>query len=132
MADSDSPNDTGGNDKRRFSRIDFDTGVHLVSAEGSWHARLIDISLKGLLIDIPANWTPKLQEHFLVELLTESEDAAIRMEVSVAHLGDNHAGLRCEHIDLDSITHLRRLVELNIGDTEILNRELAELNHGDG
>ncbi len=119
---------TNSDDKRRFSRINFDAEVHLVSAEGSWHSQLVDISLKGLLIDLPDNWAPNIQERFLVELLTENEEAAIRMEVSVAHVDDQHAGLRCEHIDLDSISHLRRLVELNLGDTDILDRELAEFS----
>jgi hypothetical protein len=35
--------------------------------------------------------------------------------------------LRCDSIDLDSITHLRRLVELNAGDPRELDRELAIL-----
>ena len=30
-------------------------------------------------------------------------------------------------IDLDSITHLRRLVELNLGDEKLLERELSHL-----
>jgi hypothetical protein len=38
-------------------------------------------------------------------------------------------GLQTEHIDLDSISHLRRLIELNVGDADILNRELGELVH---
>ena len=54
-------------------------------------------------------------------------DASIRMDVTVAHVEDQHIGFRCEHIDLDSITHLRRLVELNVGDIDILNRELSAL-----
>jgi len=32
-----------------------------------------------------------------------------------------------QHIDLDSISHLRRLVELNLGDEALLERELAAL-----
>ena len=45
------------------------------------------------------------------------------------HIEDDHTGYRCEHIDLDSISHLRRLVELNLGDPDILDRELSELSH---
>ena len=116
-------------EKRRFSRINFDTDIHLVSAEGSWSCRLIDISLKGILVSVPAGWTAKPGDHFLVELLMDNEDAVIRMEVSAMHIGEDHAGFRCEHIDLDSISHLRRLVELNLGDSEILQRELSELVH---
>ena len=33
-----------------------------------------------------------------------------------------------DHIDLESISHLRRLVELNLGDSSLLERELAALS----
>jgi PilZ domain len=116
-------------DKRRFSRIPFDTKIHLVSAEGSWHCQMIDISLKGLLATLPADCPADQGTHYLAELLMDSKDATIRMEVSVKHVDGQHVGFRCEHIDLDSISHLRRLVELNLGDSDLLERELNELTH---
>ncbi len=114
-------------EKRRFSRISFVTDIHMVNAEGSWDAQLIDISLKGILATMPDGWHSKVGDQYLVEMLTDTPDATIRMEVSVAHVEKQLAGFRCEHIDLDSISHLRRLVELNLGDNEMLNRELTEL-----
>jgi len=33
----------------------------------------------------------------------------------------------CQRIDMDSITHLRRLIELNAGDPGLLQREPAQL-----
>ncbi|MBL1278002.1 MAG: PilZ domain-containing protein [Ectothiorhodospiraceae bacterium] len=117
------------NDKRKFSRIPFDTDIHLVSAEGSWHCQLLDVSLKGILATSPKGWQAKIGDHYLIEMLIGNQEAAIRMEVSVMHIEDDHTGYRCEHIDLDSITHLRRLVELNLGDSDILDRELSELSH---
>lgn len=113
--------------KRRFSRIEFDSGVHLVNAEGSWKSRLVDISLKGMLITLPRNWQSSVGNRYLAELFLGDRETVIRMEVIVTHISDKHAGFRCEYIDLDSISHLRRLVELNIGDTTVLNRELSEL-----
>lgn len=121
--------ESSSDEKRRFSRVPFDTDVHLVSAQGSWHVRLIDVSLKGILTALPANWHTKIGDHYLVEMLTDNQEATIRMEVSVAHVEEDHVGFRCEHIDLDSVTHLRRLLELNLGDAEILYRELSELSH---
>jgi hypothetical protein len=53
--------------------------------------------------------------------------AAITMETRVVHREGDDAGLRCLSIDLDSVTHLRRLVELNLGDPALLDRELSEL-----
>lgn len=49
------------------------------------------------------------------------------MEISLAWARDGLLGFECQHIDLDSISHLRRLVELNLGDEELLERELALL-----
>ncbi|MDT8385780.1 MAG: PilZ domain-containing protein [Gammaproteobacteria bacterium] len=114
-------------EQRKFSRIPFDATIHLVNAQGSWNCQLLDISLKGMLVVTPAAWHAKYGDHFLAEMLTDNSDATIRMEVSVIHMENHHTGFRCEHIDLDSISHLRRLVELNLGDPDILHRELSEL-----
>ena len=115
------------NNKRRFSRIEFDTEVCLISDKGQWKSKLIDISLKGLLITVPKIWEAKISDHYLTELFSDNEDAVIRMEVSVTHIGEKRVGFKCEHIDLDSISHLRRLLELNIDDIGMINRELSEL-----
>lgn len=114
-------------DSRRFTRIPFDSQVHVISSKGNWYSQLLDISLKGILISKPDGWDANVNEHFQVELILNDSDIQIRMEGSVVHIEGDHVGFRCEHIDLDSITHLRRLVELNVGNTEILNRELAAL-----
>ena len=120
-------NKTVRENTRRFTRIPFESQVHLVSAEGSWYSNLLDISLKGVLISKPDNWDANLKDHFLLELILDESDVQIRMEVEVVHMEEGHIGFNCLHIDLDSITHLRRLVELNVGSSEILNRELAAL-----
>jgi len=114
-------------DQRKFTRIPFESKIHIVSAQDSWYCDLTDISLKGVLTTIPKNWDGVKGEYFLLELLLNDSEIQIRMEVSVAHVEPNQVGFKCEHIDLDSITHLRRLMELNIANKEILGRELSEL-----
>ncbi len=115
-------------ERRRFSRIGFDADVQLVDARGSWQSRLIDLSLKGALVAIPPEWSGQPGERFLLEFaLDAGDEAVIRMEASVSHQENDHIGFRCEHIDMDSISHLRRLVELNLGDAELLERELSAL-----
>ena len=113
--------------QRRFSRIEFDTEVRLINDKSLWKSRLIDISLKGLLITVPRIWEADIGDHYLTELFADNEETVIRMEVSISHIGERQVGLCCEHIDLDSVSHLRRLIELNIGNPEILYRELSEL-----
>ena len=53
------------------------------------------------------------------------------MEVVLTRTLQDHLGFVCRHIDLDSISHLRRLVELNLGDESLLERELAALGQED-
>lgn len=114
-------------DNRQFTRIPFDSSVRLANSDETWTSQLEDISLKGVLIITPDNWHAKINDQFVLELNLDSSDIQIRMEVTIAHMEGNHVGFRCEHIDLDSITHLRRLVELNLGDTAVLSRELSSL-----
>jgi len=114
-------------EKRHFSRIPFQGPVHVTSVNGKWDTDLLDISLNGALIRKPDNWPGKTDEHFMLVLDLTNSDVDIRMEAVIAHEEKDRVGLQCKHIDLDSITHLRRLVELNLGDALMLKRELSAL-----
>ena len=122
MKDSDPHN-------RRFSRIEFDAEVRLINDKGLWESKLIDISLKGMLLTVPRIWEAEIGDHYLTEIFADNEETVIRMEVTITHIGERQVGFQCKYIDLDSVSHLRRLVELNIGDPEILYRELSELGN---
>ncbi len=112
---------------RHHSRISFDAQAYLRSNTVVWQTRLIDISLKGALIARPADWQGAKGEGYLLELLLDDEETVIRMTVTVMHLQADRIGLHCEHIDIDSVSHLRRLIELNLGDPDLLERELTGL-----
>ena len=49
------------------------------------------------------------------------------MEGKVIHQDGQHIGIECRHIDMESMINLRRLVELNLGDEKLLERELVEV-----
>ena len=114
------------NEKRHFTRIPFQGPVQLSNPHGTWDAELVDISLNGALVQKPNDWDGSPSDHFMMDLGLPS-NVEIRMEVEVAHVETDHIGFRCHHIDLDSITHLRRLVELNVGDPNLLQRQLSAL-----
>ena len=117
-------------ERRRFTRIPFEASVTLSNPAGHWTAKLLDVSLNGALITLPQNWPANKNEAFLLEINAAENVFKIKMEATATHLDKENIGLRCDHIDIDSASHLRRLVELNLGDDEILNRELAALiNH---
>ncbi|WP_049722653.1 PilZ domain-containing protein [Gilvimarinus polysaccharolyticus] len=112
-------------DRRHFQRIPFHTDVSLSQAGFHWHAQLLDISLKGLLIQGPL--PPEVDTSAMIRAeISLSELQDICMQVEVAHHDNNCIGLNSISIDVVSIRHLRRLVELNIG-AEAAERELHEL-----
>ena len=114
--------------RRRFQRILFDAGANIEGPSGLIPVQLIDISLNGVLIQSPENWSGSVGDEitFLFQLDADQE-FTIRMLTRLAHIRNNNVGLHCEYIDIDSITYLRRLVELNLGDAELLERELVAL-----
>lgn len=112
--------------QRHFSRVPFDMPVRMISAQGSTAVQLLNISLKGALVSRPPDWTITPGTLLALEL-TLVDNEYIRANVKVAHSEGRHVGLYWEHIDLDSLTHLRRLVQLNLGDAAQLDRELAAL-----
>jgi len=113
-------------DRRRFKRIAFDAKTELTQGPESWPVKLIDLSLKGLLIERPSPWLGNPDDLFFVDIHL-SVDIDLQMEVRLTHDDHNHLGFVCEHIGLESVTHLRRLIELNLADPAELERELAAL-----
>ena len=114
------------NERRRFQRVAFDAPTVIAQGERQWSAALHDISLKGLLIGTPRDWNGDPDQPFeaLIEL---GNEALVKMEVMLTRTQPQSLGFVCRHIDLESISHLRRLIELNLGDEQLLERELAAL-----
>jgi hypothetical protein len=115
-------------DNRRFQRIQFDCKVEFECEELRVVCDLLDISFKGALISKCSGPVPEPGTACrLILTLDESSEVKIIMDGSIAHKQDDRLGIHCETIDLDSMTHLRKLVELNLGDDELLHRELEAL-----
>ncbi len=89
-------------------------------------SKLVDVSLNGALLENPASiaWAQGDQVKIAIKL---GDEVSIEMDAEVAHVSDQQTGLRCHHIDMESISHLRRLVELNLGDQALLERDLEAL-----
>lgn len=114
------------NERRQFSRITFDAQTLLSQGAKQWTVTLIDLSLQGALIETPADWDVDTQLPFAITIKLD-DDKAITMSLLWRHSEKGQTGFECKHIDIDSITYLRRLVELNVGDAKLLERELAAL-----
>jgi hypothetical protein len=113
-------------ERRRFQRIQFDADTRLLQGECHWNVELCDVSMRGVLVECPPDWDGDPEQPFIAEI-DLSEALKIRMEVVLQRTDEGLLGFACEHIDLDSISHLRRLIELNLGDEQLMERELTML-----
>ena len=116
-------------ERRHHARIAFQAPARLVLGERSLEVVVLDLSLKGALILLPASTTISAGASGMLNVrLSESEASdQISMQIRVAHVEGPQVGVLCISIDIDSVTHLRRLVELNLGDPALLERELSAL-----
>ncbi|WP_394129554.1 PilZ domain-containing protein [Shewanella maritima] len=114
-------------DRRKFSRILFAASAYIYQGENTWRTKILDLSLSGALIKRPDNFSGQINSNYHLEFILPESDIEVVMEMNLAHKATEHLGLRCVHIDVESISHLRRIIELNMGDAELLNRELEML-----
>jgi len=113
---------------RKFTRIGFDSTVTLGNDDTLWEAHVVDISLNGLLVDTPEGWSAELGDEFDVDLLlTKSGDRFVVMRCRVAWQQGDKVGLERTEIGLEAMTHLRRIIELNTGDAQRVEREFSQL-----
>jgi hypothetical protein len=110
-------------ERRRFSRVLFDAKAQLIQGDMKWETKVHDISLNGALTEEPTQFDPK-DNFLMLDFYLPESDIELQMEVELVYRSNNQLGLRCVHIDIDSISHLRRMVELNLGQSTLLNREL--------
>lgn len=111
---------------RQYARIPFHADVLLHAHGERFKVQLVDIALKGALVQVDAPHTLALQDTCRLELPLAGSEGVV-MSGSIVHLEQQHVGIACHSMDLSSLTRLRRLIELNTGDTEMMDRELSHL-----
>lgn len=114
-------------DKRRFHRILYTVNASLSDGQNSYPCKVLDLSLQGCLLRIEGTWAGNPETLYTLSLQL-SDSVVIKMELRIRHTHGNEIGCKCEHIDIDSISQLRRLIELNLGDSVLLERDLRALS----
>lgn len=113
--------------RRHFSRVAFAAPADLTTDEATHACKVLDLSLKGALLQVLSPGALQSGHAARLSLPLSEATAPVVMDGSLVACTAELAHFRCEAIDLDSVTHLRRLVELNAGDATLLDRELAAL-----
>lgn len=111
---------------RRFLRSVFQAPARLTLAGYMREVQVLDVSLKGVLVDMGAVLPCPVGARGRLRLQL-STTTFIAMDVGVTRVHGSRLGLQCLHIDLNSMTHLRQLMAHNAQDPALLGRELAML-----
>jgi len=114
-------------ERRHFSRILFNAECTLHQNDLEWATQLLDISLRGILVHKPDHFSLDIKEPCEATIQLSGSDSHIIMSLNFSHEDKTTLGFRCKYIDIDSMTHLKRLVELNLGSEDLLMRELDAL-----
>jgi hypothetical protein len=113
--------------RRQFTRVLFSIKAELTLDEDQFDAKIHDISLNGALLYLDCKEQVLTRQLGLLSFQLDASDAKIIMNIAVVHQEGNEIGVQCNAIDIDSVSLLRRLIELNLGDDEQLHKELSQL-----
>ncbi len=119
-------NNESDTERRKNSRVTFRAEVVMQSGNQEWSCNLLDISLKGMLVEPPEDLDIDISKPCAVALFL-GEDTAIHARVKITRVKNEAWGLEWLHIDIESLSHLRRLLELNLSDPALIERELSDL-----
>lgn len=115
-------------ERRRFSRIVYQAPARLSQGDLNMVAHVNDLSLRGLLVTVTDADLLSAESIVNVEFTLPDSDVTIQLIGTVINLDGHTLRMAIEHIDIDSIGHIKRLVELNVGDSQLLYREIEHLS----
>ena len=118
-------------EKRRFTRIIFTTPASLEVNGQMFPTKLIDLSLKGALIEVPQSSELNVGAACNLSFALGEADINIEFDGEVTHIEEKAIGIMCQKMELESASHLKRLIELNVGSEDLLHRNLENLSHPD-
>jgi pSer/pThr/pTyr-binding forkhead associated (FHA) protein len=116
------PADAG---QRQFTRVSLHQPVSIASDEARWDTRLLDLSLSGALLKHPAGWTGKTGDRFTLRLQL-ADLSYLEVGAQVRQINADRLGMAFTDLDEAVRDGIRGLVEINLGDPALLQRELSE------
>ncbi len=113
--------------RRKFSRIKFVTDVQIEFNNKIFPGELLDISLNGALFCSKSHISIKEGNCCKLRFALHPSEINLVFYAELVHLHQNKLGFKFLSEDIDTMSHLRRLLELNIGDHDKITRELLSM-----
>jgi len=109
---------------RRFNRADFHTKGYFEYDDKKIEFKIINVSLNGILVETEIHEEVSSDTVGSLIIKLSSSNIKIVTKAILLHKEEKHLGFRFEEIDVESMIHLRRLVELNSDSADQIAREL--------
>lgn len=110
-------------EKRLYRRVEIG-GTARLDIGGQTHpVELLDLSLKGAQVEVASDLAGMPLSQSQVKLVLELEDSDIQLPIEgvVVRQQGKQLAMEFTHVRVESMQHLRRLVELNLGSDPILD-----------
>ena len=115
-------------ERRRFSRIIYQAIAIVSQGELKVEAIVKDLSLHGLLLSFPQDNPLNITRPISVQFQLPESDITIELDGRIISEDKKLARVIIGNIDIESISHLKRIIELNVGDDHLLHREIEQLS----
>jgi len=102
--------------KRQFSRIACDEIIIAKIGANAFIARIVDLSLRGALIRFADDVEISSGDICLIVFRLKDSGIFLKFTAEVLHMRNNLAGVKFVDVDLDTLTHLRSLLEARTAD----------------
>jgi len=125
-------------ERRRFHRFPFQAQALLrIGEQSRVPAVLLDISLNGALLEVPSLSSVSLDDNIgelglSVRGEVNGSEVTMTMDVSVVRIESERLACYFRGVDPDSFSSLKMLIEDNLGDVSLLDRELTQLDYWPG
>ena len=115
-----------GIERRQHRRVPFHAEIMMQSGDEEWTCNLLDISINGMLVEPPSNFTINPNNLCAIALFL-SDDVIINARARIKHTNEDRWGLEFINIDMNSLKHLRQLLESQLKSVALINRNLSQL-----
>lgn len=111
-------------EKRNFSRVPFTIEAELECEDRVIHGQVDNLSLKGMMVKTNVHLELESQVKVRINLADLGDSIQIEIQGKVVRLVPNGIGVYFESMDLESLTHLSKIVEYNSEEPEKVKDEL--------
>ena len=110
--------------RRYFKRVEFHVDVAVIINGEKIAGELIDLALKGALVQFEKELPIQIGDQCWLNLSLLSTDVTLEFQSKIMHHRNNYYGFLFLESDLDSVAHLRRLLVLNTGEEDEIEKEM--------